>query len=163
MVLRGFVSSGETAVTADAFAERNATDLSAEVVAPLVVRARDRLRVTGPGRAELRAAMPATIDDHVDRVALVAGDQHRGIADEAAYVVAWVGDLRGERDVIPRPPAKDALLLSRVDAGIHVELVGNAAGSFHRPCVRCTFGRHGARRASRSRRAARTSRACGSA
>ena len=110
----------------DAVAERHADQLAFEIVRPLVVGALERFRVAVRRVAERDAAMRAAILERVDRARLLAHQHDRRVADRRRLEIAVVGDLAGERGVVPRLAAEDAFLFARVDVGVGVPAVRNA-------------------------------------
>ena len=107
---------------AQAAAERDAGELTAQVVGPAVVRTgeRRRRRMAEGFAAELGAAMRAAVLEGVDRAVLVAREHDRRRPDVRAAEVARLRDLGLEADVVPRRAVEDAVDLALVDllAGI---------------------------------------------
>ncbi|MNL15343.1 hypothetical protein D3C87_1363240 [compost metagenome] len=109
----------------DAALERNALQVSLEVVRPLVVGADELLRIALAGATELSAAMGAAVLEDGDRVVLRANDHDGRGADVTALVVARVGNLRFQGDKVPGVPPKDALDLLVIDRLAGVDPVRN--------------------------------------
>src|SRR5665213_501245 len=79
--------------------------------------------------------MGATIDERMDLAVFVAIDDDRRLADISRAEIAGVWDLDIEREQIPRPPAKDPLLLLLVQFGIVIEAIRHPAVIQRRPDI----------------------------
>ncbi len=68
-----------------------------------------------PRRVEAQqvAAMGAAVDEGVDRAGGVAHDDDRGLADGGGDLVARLGDLGRQAQIVPGRPLEDPLLLER--------------------------------------------------
>ena len=69
-------------------------EASGQIVGPRVIRTLDATcQVTFRGLAQTRAAMPADIEQRIDRAGFVTRDDHALACDRAREVVAGVGNL----------------------------------------------------------------------
>ena len=121
------------ALAADAAAERDRRQLAVEPIAPLVIDADVLAGIARLLAPHQRAAMGAAVDEGLDLAVLVAVDDDRRVADPGGAEITGIGDLGLERQVTPRLPAKDPLLLAGVDVGIMIEPVRHPAVVQRRP------------------------------
>src|SRR5205085_295520 len=92
-------------------AVRNAEELAVEAVAPRVVRALDLLVAGALAVEELRAAVPARVQERAELAARAVAYEHHGrLADHRGREVAGGGDVADVADVDPALPKHGALL-----------------------------------------------------
>src|SRR6516162_8077587 len=123
----------EPALAPDTAAERDRGQTAVEPVAPLMVDADVIGGVAGKLAPHQRAAMCATVDKGFDRAALIPIEDDRRLADITRSEVARVRDFRRKAEKTPDRPAKDPLLLARIELGVMVESVGHSAVVERRP------------------------------
>jgi hypothetical protein len=110
-------------LAAEAPAKWHADQVALGVVGPLVVDAGQRVGVAAQIPAHQRAAVGAAVHQHVELAVGIAGDDDRRVADERGLVVAGLGQLGGQRHVVPGSAAEDALLFELVDGRVLVDAV----------------------------------------
>src|SRR5439155_6279854 len=107
------------ALAADPAAERDARQIAGEVIAPGVIDAgQPVLGVAALLQADEVAPMGAAVDHRADLAVLAAGHDDRRLAEKGRLVVAGLGKLVGQREVLPSRPEKDAVALGAVDLGV---------------------------------------------
>ena len=134
---------GHAALAADAAAERDALQIAGEVVIPRMIDAGQAVRgVALALQADEIAAMGAAVEHRMDLAVLAAGDDDRGLAEKGRLVVAGLGQLVGEREVLPARAEKDAVELGLVDVGVGKHPVRDPRIALLRPGERVLI--HGA-------------------
>ena len=83
----------------------------------------ERFRVPVRLRAERDAAVRAHVLNDADLTVPGARDDDRTIADPRLLEITDVRNLGFKRDVVPRVPAENALLLPGINGGIGIEIV----------------------------------------
>jgi len=111
------------ALAIDALPERHRDQRPVELVAPLVVRAREVGRVAERLATHLGAPMRAPVGHHVHPAIVAPGHDHRALADLRQLVVARRRDLGLQRHIRPAGSLEDALQLRRVHVGVDVDPV----------------------------------------
>src|SRR5262249_42943939 len=106
-------------------AERDADQLAAEIVGPLVIGAHEFRRGAALGGAHLHAAVGAAIDEDVDLARSVAHRDHLLGAEPAAAEIARVRDLRLETDVKPAPAFENPLFLAGEYGRVGIDPIGD--------------------------------------
>src|SRR5712691_9027710 len=87
-------------------------------------------------QADQIAAMGAAVDHRVDFAVLAADDDDRGLAEKGRPVIAGLGQLVGQREVLPARPEKDAVELGMVDFRVGKHPVGDPRITLFRPFER---------------------------
>ena len=121
------------ALALHAVLERDPGELAGEVVGPAVIDAGEFAGVAGAFDAQQVAAMGAAVDEGVDRAGCVAHDDDRGLADGGGDIVAGLGELHRETEVVPGGSLEQALLFALVLRGVGVEPEGHLADAVRRP------------------------------
>src|SRR5215469_105954 len=94
--------------------------LAVQAVGPRVIRAADRpADLAAVGQAQLRAAVPADVQEAPERLVLATYQHNRLAADPPPDKPAWGRDLVGAAGVVPFP-LENVLELSLQNAGIGV-------------------------------------------
>jgi hypothetical protein len=127
----------EPALAADAAAERDRAQRAVEPIAPLMINADVLLGVAGKLAPHQRTAMGTAVDKGLDRTRLVAIEDDRRLADIGRPEISRVGDFAIEAEKAPDRPAKDPLLLARIDFNIVIEAVRHSAVIELRPNRSC--------------------------
>src|SRR5262249_40888049 len=131
------------ALAAQPFAEGDAGEVAAKIVAPVVVDADDIARLAALVEHQQRSAMPAAVLEGVQRAVLVAGHHDRHRTETRAAITVGVGQLGFEAEEMPGRPAKDARLLVLVDVAIRIDPIGHPGEAFRRPPTSLGCNRHG--------------------
>jgi hypothetical protein len=132
-VLLRLAVGGHAALAGDAAAERDPGELAGEVVGPVVIDAHDLLRLAAVLETEQRAAVGAAVLEGVDDAVLVAGDDHRHVAEIGEPERIGRRQLRLQAQEGPGVAAEDALLFLGIEVAVGIEPVGNAGEAFRRP------------------------------
>ncbi len=130
------------ALAAEALAERDAGEIAAEIVAPVVVDADDVARLAALVEHEQRAAMSAAVLEGVELAVLVARHDDRHGAEVGAAIAVGPRQLGFEAEKIPGGAAKDARLLLVVDVAVRVDPIGHPREAFSGPVSRLGCNGH---------------------
>src|SRR6202000_3155938 len=102
---------GHAAVAAQAVSERNALQSAVKLVIPGMVDTGEARDVVFLLQADQRALVRTAIDHCVDLAVAITGDNDRHFTHGRGLVVAGIGDLDFEAEIIPGLAAENALLL----------------------------------------------------
>ena len=103
------------------------------VIAPVVVDAGEAAGVAARPAHHLGAAMGAAVDESPQRPTLVAHQHDRRRADIAGRIVAGFGEFDLKPEIVPVRPAKEPLILERVDFRVAEQVERYAAPAFRGP------------------------------
>jgi hypothetical protein len=120
---RGAFASG---FAVDAAAERDAGEIAAQFVGPVVVDAGESARAAGALQRDQRAAVGAAVLEGGEAGRLVAREHDGHIAEERGLVVAGVGHFGLEAETRPGRAAENALLLVLIDVPVLINPVRDA-------------------------------------
>src|SRR5262249_17882286 len=135
-VLFGAARRRHAALAAQPFAEGDAGEVAAKIVAPVVIDADDVARLPALVEHEQGAAMGTAILEGVQRAMLVAGDHDRHRTEIGAAVGVGAGQLGLEAEEIPGRPLKDPLLLPAINVAVGVEPIRDAGEALGGPASR---------------------------
>src|SRR5437763_4628024 len=113
------------ALAANPALERDANQITLQIVGPLVIRTDEFVSAAGQLATEFRRPMRAAILHDADGAILRARHNHGRGPDVGADEVARIGNFRLERDVVPGGPVKNALDLARIYRLVGVDPVRN--------------------------------------
>ncbi len=101
---------GHAAFAVDPALEGDGAEVAGEIVTPGVVGAGEILDVAAVFESDQRAAMGAAVFERMNFSLCAAHDDDGHLADEGGAVVAFVGDIDIEGEVIPEWSFKNFLL-----------------------------------------------------
>ena len=103
---------GHAALAADAAAKRDTLQIAGEIVIPRMIDAGQTVGgMAAVFQADEIAPMRAAVEHGVDLAVVAAGDDDRRLDEKGSLVIPRLGELAGQRQVLPARSEKDALKL----------------------------------------------------